>query len=449
MNLTLPRPLLAAPLLAFAAGLVVWALLAHGGAPALPGASRSAVDVTPRLTGTDADIPKLQAAVGAQPERPDLRVSLAAAYLQKVRETGDPAFYTRAGGVLAPALKAHPNDADVLTEAGLLALSKHDFRGALALGQRARAAQPEMVDVSAVLVDAEVELGRYGDAERELQSMVDHKPNLAAYARVSYLRELHGDLPGAADAMRLAVAAGGPALENRAYVTALLGELERQQGHLPTARKDFESATVSVKDFPGGEAGLARLDAAAGDLPAAIARWRGIADRLPLPEYVIGLGETELAAGRTAAGQRDLELIGAEETLLHAAGVNTDVELAVYEADHGDRARALALARRAWVEDPSVRAADALGWALTRSGDAAGGLEWARRALRLGSLDPVWRSHAGLTELAAGQVAEGRRTLRLALAHGLVGYPWQAQRARRALAAHGPAAIRRAVEGER
>jgi tetratricopeptide (TPR) repeat protein len=448
MNLTLPRPLLAAPLLAFAAALVLWALLARGG-PSLPGARAPGADVTPRLTGTDADIPKLQAAVRAEPGRADLRVDLAAAYLQKVRETGDPAFYTRAGGVLAPALKAHPDDADVLTEAGLLALSRHDFRGALALGERARAAAPEMVDVSAVLVDADVELGRYGAAERELQWMVDRKPNLAAYARVSYLRELHGDLRGAASAMRLAVAAGGPALENRAYVSALLGELERQQGHLGAARQDFRSSVVSVKAFPGGEAGLARLDAAEGDLAGAIARWRLIAARLPLPEYVIGLGEAELAAGRTATGERDLGLIDAERRLLQAAGVNTDVELAVFEADHGDRARAVALARRAWAEDPSVRAADALGWALTRSGDPAAGLAWARRALRLGSLDPVWRSHAGLTELAAGRTAAGRRDLRLSLRHGLGGYPWQAQRARRALAAHGAAAMRAAVEGTR
>jgi tetratricopeptide (TPR) repeat protein len=429
-HLTLPRAI--APLLAFAAGLVVWALLAHDG-PSLP--SAPAALVAPRLTGTDADIPKLQAAVRAAPERPDLRVSLAAAYLQKVRETGDPAFYMRAGGVLAPALAAHPRDADVLIEAGLLALSKHDFRGALALGERARAAQPDMVDVSAVLVDADVELGRYGAAERELQSLVDRKPNLAAYARVSYLRELHGDLAGAASAMRLAVAAGGPALENRAFASAQLGELERQQGDLKAARHDFRSALVSVPTHPGGTAGLARLDAAAGDLPGAIARWRTLADRLPLPEYVIGLGESELAAGRVAAGRRDLALVGAEEKLLQAAGVNTDVELAVYEADHGDRQRAVTLARRAWAEDPSVRAADALGWALTRSGDPAAGLQWAHRALRLGSLDPLWRAHAGLSALAAGQRSEGRRELRLALAHGLDGWPWQTQRARRALEA--------------
>ena len=80
-----------------------------------------------------------------------------------------------------------------------------------------------------------------------------------------------------------------------------------------------------------------------------------------------------------------------------------------------------------------MRSADALGWALTRSGDPRGGLRWARRALRLGSLDPTFRFHAGAAALAAGRRTEGRRQLRIALAHGLDAHPWQAARARRAL----------------
>ena len=80
-----------------------------------------------------------------------------------------------------------------------------------------------------------------------------------------------------------------------------------------------------------------------------------------------------------------------------------------------------------------MRSADALGWALTRAGRPRAGLGWARRALRLGSLDPAFRYHAGMAALAAGRRAEGRRDLRLALAHGLDAQPLQARRAREAL----------------
>ena len=102
----------------------------------------------------------------------------------------------------------------------------------------------------------------------------------------------------------------------------------------------------------------------------------------------------------------------------------------MFESDHGDRARGLRLARRAWAAAPSVRSADALGWALTRSGRREEGLRWARRALRLGSADPLFAFHAGMARRAG---AERRRLLRFALAHGLGARPWQALQAREAL----------------
>jgi len=402
--------------LAFGAGL---AALSFGGGESAPGAV-----ARPVLTGTTADIPKLQSAVKRSPEREELRAALAAAYLQRVRETGDPAYYARAEGVLRA-----PKTPDGLATAGELALARHDFSGALALGARAG------TEGAFVRVDALVELGRYDAAGRELQAMIDRKPNLAAYARVSYLRELNGDLEGAAAAMRLAVAAGGPAPENNAYVLALLGELERRLGREAEARRSFGMAVALVPRFAAAEAGLARLESrrAGFSLAAPMRRLRGVVDTLPLPEYVVALGETQLAAGDTAGARRNLALVEAEQQLQRAAGVDVDVELAVFEADHGSPAKAVTLARRGWEAAPSVRAADALGWALTRAGDAQAGYRWARRALELGSLDPIWRAHAGLSALAAGKPQEGRRQLRIALAHGVDGYPWQAQRVRRAL----------------
>ena len=133
--------------------------------------------------------------------------------------------------------------------------------------------------------------------------------------------------------------------------------------------------------------------------------------RLPLPEYVVALGEAELAAGRAGAARRDLALVGAEERLLQANGVNTDVDLALYEASHGSSQRAVLLARRAYAAAPSVRSADALGWALTRAGHPASGLRFARRALMLGSRDPLFLYHAGIAARGAGRVPEARRYL--------------------------------------
>jgi tetratricopeptide (TPR) repeat protein len=417
-----------AALLAFCSVLVLHLLL-EGGERKPP--SAPAVDGPARPTaGTDAEIRRLQRGVrGGAP----LEAQLAAAYLQKVRETGDPDFYVRADAILRRALARGPEDPAELTEAATLAAGRHDFRGALRLAERARVLEPGALRPYPVLVDALVELGRYDAAERALQRMVDLRPALPAYARVSYFRELHGDLDGASRVMARAVAAGGPVPENVAYVQTLLGDLDLARGRTAAGRRAYRAALAAVPGYAPAAAGRARLAAAEGNLRGAIARWRRIVTRLPLPEYVIALGETELAAGRRGAGLRDLALVRAERALLARAGVNTDVELAIYEADHGDRRRGVALARAGWENAPSVRSADALGWALTRAGRPRAGLGWAHRALRLGSLDPAFRYHAGMAALAAGRRAEGRRDLRLALAHGLGTQPLHARRAREAL----------------
>jgi tetratricopeptide (TPR) repeat protein len=156
-------------------------------------------------------------------------------------------------------------------------------------------------------------------------------------------------------------------------------------------------------------------------------------NRLPLPQYVVSLGEAELAAGRTAAARRDLALVRAEEKLLQANGVNTDVDLALFEASHGNPSRAVILARRAWAQAPSVRSADALGWALTRAGRPAAGLRFARRALALGSRDPMFLFHAGLSAQAAGRASEARAYLVESLALNPRFSPLYAPQARRAL----------------
>jgi tetratricopeptide (TPR) repeat protein len=385
---------------AFAIALGAFGLLARGGGAdrAAGGASsRTALpSLPPPSASTDQRIAALQQTVRAQPRAVEGYTFLAAAYAQKVRETGDASFYNRAAGALRQALELDPSDAGALTQRGALELSRHDFRGGLRDALLARRIAPQVDKPFGVLVDALVELGRYREAGQALQEMVDRRPDLAAYARVSYFRELHGDLAGARSALVRALSAGGEAAENVAYVDTLLSHVDLLRGRVHLADREAREALARFPGYAAADAALARVQVARGDLPGAIARLKRVVARLPLPEHVIALGEAQEAAGHAAAARRTFALVGAERRLLAAAGVNTDVELAIFESDHGSLRRALALARAAWAAAPSVRSADALGWALTRSGRRAEGLRWAHRALVLGSADPLFLAHAGL-----------------------------------------------------
>lgn len=400
---------LALPALVFLVALAVFLPLARSGAPRVA----SSADSPPlaALRSTDERVRVLQAAVRAEPTRAAGWTQLGGAYLQKVRETGDASYYTRAQGAFERARSLDPRDSAAVNGQATLALARHDFRQALVLAREARRLAPQTVAPLAALVDAQVELGRYGPAQRTLQAMLDRKPTLSAYARASYLRELRGDLAGAVSAMRLAVSAGLGEGENLAYVQTLLGNLELQRGRPGAAEHSYRAALATFPSHLPARAGLARVAAASGDLDLAIRRYRVVVARLPLPEHVIALGELELAAGRRGAARRDLALVDAERRLLQSNGVNVDVELALFEADHGSPREAVKLARRAYGAAPSVRSADALGWALTRGGNARAGLAWARRALRLGWRDPLALYHAGIAARKSGNRGPAERWL--------------------------------------
>lgn len=339
--------------------------------------------------------------------------ALGATYLGRARATGDPAYYTRAARAFSAALRRDPGSVDGLVGAGTLAGLRHDFHAQLRLGDEARRVAPGLARPLTAIADAQIELGRYAAARRSIQRLVNLKPSLPAYARVSYFRELHGDLRGAVAAMRFAVSAGGSA-ESSAYVETLQGDLELMRGRIAAARAAYRAALRDLPNFPQALTGLARVDAAGGDLRRAAARLRRSTDRLPLTSSLTLLAELEHRLGRRRAARADLAAARVQHRLLGRNGTRPDAEAVLFEANHGSPVRAVRLGRRVWRGAPSIRSADALAWALTRAGRPREGLAWARRALRTGSVDPSFRLHAGVAARRAGADRDAERHLAVA-----------------------------------
>ncbi len=108
-------------------------------------------------------------------------------------------------------------------------------------------------------VDAQVELGMYDDSIASVQKMVDTRPDLSSYSRVSYVRELKGDMNGAIDAMKSAVSAGSPESENTAWCRVQLGNLYYNSGDVETAEKIFQKIIIDFPDYIHGYGGLAKI----------------------------------------------------------------------------------------------------------------------------------------------------------------------------------------------
>jgi tetratricopeptide (TPR) repeat protein len=161
--------------------------------------------------------------------------------------------------------------------------------------------------------------------------------------------------------------------------------------------------------------GLGRLAIGRGDRAEAIRHFAAAAAVLPLPEYVIALGEAREAAGDAEGAAENYDLARAETRLLVAAGVDVDLELALFEADHGDPARAVELAEAAYAVRRTIRTADALAWASHAAGRFDDAARLADEALRLGTRDPLLRYHAGMIAIAVGRTDDARRLLGEAL----------------------------------
>jgi len=371
---------------------------------------------TPNAGSLDGAIASLQQRLRDIPDDWRGLAQLGLAYVAQARVTADPSWYPKAEGVLRRSLRLHPDEnVEGALGIGALDLARHDFATALRQGRRAASLDPYDADAYGVIGDALVELGRYRAAFDAIQTMVDTRPDLASYARVAYARELRGDVSGAERAMRLAFeAAGSPS--DAAWTAYQLGELAFGSGRVATARGWYARGLDLDPSYALNLAGLARVAWARGNDDLAIRRYEDVASRYPAPEVVIGLADLYRETGQEALADQQEDVVRAMHELAVANGVNVDLELALYDADHGDPAGALSSARAEWARRHSIHVADAYAWALYANDRYRMASSFARRALALGTRNALFLFHAGMIRLKLGDRGGARRDLARALA---------------------------------
>lgn len=361
-----------------------------------PAATTAADPTTGRLA-------RLESAVRDRPDDAAAWAALGAGYVDHARVNSDPSAYPKAERALDRSLALEPEgNWEALAAHGALAAGRHDFSTALRYSERARALQPQSAFILGIIVDSLTELGRYPEAVDAAQAMVDLRPDLPSYSRVSYQRELHGDIDGAIDAMEAAYrAASTPG--DKSFALYYLGELEWHRGGIDAAQSHYAAAVRIDATAMQAVAGLGKVAAARGDLDTAVEQYRRAADAFPDPSLLTELGNLYLLTGKTALAENAFDKAANANAAQAAAGVHVDLEIAQFSADHRrDLDRGLAAARAEWARRESVHVADALAWQLHAHGADTEALVFANKALALGTPNPAFLYHRAEINRALG-----------------------------------------------
>ena len=383
------------------------------------GSSSPAAAPLDPYAATQATVAFWEARVEADPADFTAYNHLASAYLQRARETGDVGDYGRAQAAVDASLAELPGDnPSAYALLASLQITRHEFGEAIGTAGKAMELDPADPFAYALLGDAQLNLGQYSAAAISYNELIARAPGLSAFSRLAHVYELQGDLPNAEGAWQNALSTdAGRNAEASAWANTQFGTFYFNQGDLDSAALQHDAALDAFPGYIHALAGQARIAAARGDYDGAIGLYTEVTDRQPLPEYVAALGDVYAAARMTDEAQRQYDLIGAIDQLYRANGINIDLRLALFFADHDIRiGEAVQSALAAYAaQSASVYAADAVAWALYKADRADEALPYARQALSLGTLDANLWYHAGMVYNALGDEGAAREHLQRAL----------------------------------
>ena len=336
--------------------------------------------------------------------------TLADALLRRARVESDASHALEAERLVRGALDRDPGDYNATRMLAVVLLAQHRFSDALPVAERARAMRPDDAWNDGTSGDAWLELGEYDKAFAAFERMVNRRPNAASYARVSYARELQGDLDGAITAMQLAseaTPASDP--EARAWHASQLGNLLLRQGRHVEAEREYRRAEHFLPRHPYARAGMVRLMAARGQYAQALTLVEEDLSAAPTPELAAWAGDLH---ARLARREQASALYARMETLEREGWASEEPQpgalarmLAERTLKAGD---ALALAERAALTRRDIYTMDAVAWAAFRAGRLERAVAASRDALRTGTRDQRILAHAAAIALAAGDRASAR-----------------------------------------
>ncbi|MEO7922931.1 MAG: tetratricopeptide repeat protein [Chitinophagaceae bacterium] len=351
-------------------------------------------------------------------------LALTALYIQEARNSGNFNYYNNAAlNCIDAVLVMDQGNFEALIFKSTILLSQHRFEDGLAIAEQARQLYPLNAYVYGLIIDGNVELGNYKAALDAADKMISIRPDNRSYSRIAYLREIHGDLPGAIKAMELAVDAGAAGDENTEWCRVQLGKLYEKTGKLSDAKMQYTIAAGNRHNYPYALAGLARIATAEKEYDRALALYRQ-ADSL-IPDHTFSEGMIEvynltgqadkagILAGEILDRMKQLSTAGGNDK---RAGQNEDHEMAHAYMGVNDFDRALEYALAEYRRRPAnIEVNETVALVYYGKGEYTKAAPFIASALKTNCKNPELLSHAGLIYAKAGNKIKAREYLQEAL----------------------------------
>lgn len=350
------------------------------------------------------------------------RLILSNLYIQEARVSGNYNYYNAAAfKYINEILALEPNNFQALVLKSVIQSSQHHFADALVTAEKARSLNPYNAFVHGILIDGNVEMGNYKKAVEYSDKMMSIRPDIRSYSRVSYLREIYGDYPGAIEAMKMAIDAGGYGDEATAWARVQLGKLYEITGDLKAAEMQYAIALDERKGYAYALAGVGHVAMVNKDYNKAISFYQqadaGINDyalKEQLAELFLMKGEKEKADDALDKIVDDLTTASkeGEESFNHHA----DKELAYVYLLKNENEKAVQHALAEYKARPdNIDVNEAVAWAYYKNGEAAKAIPYMDKALITGSKNPQLLCRAALIYAKTGDAAKAKTVFEEAL----------------------------------
>ncbi len=374
-----------------------------------------------------------RAKAAQNPPRPEYFNDLANALVRRAREKDDPAYLAQAEEAVNRSLRLAPANFEARKARVLIRLQQERYADALEEAQALNKEIPDDNIIYGLVCDAQLALGNYKEAEASAQRMIDlRQVSSPGLQRGAAIRESIGYVEGALDwwgsALRITSATDE---EERAFILTQIARVNRTSGKPEVAARYAQEALALVPAYPRALTELA-LDRMADDKPAESVAL--LKQRLALSQDLASLYWLAQALQATGSPEAGAALARFQKQAIAAAASpkNANAILIVYEAEHGDHALALRLAKEAAGRRHDFATLDAYAWALYGTDAYADAGKQAELALAPGIRDARLYFHAGMIARKNGDASAASKLLRKSLEIN-AGSP-EAQRAMQELA---------------